>query len=143
MAENPIHCPSARCTPGAILLGIVLPDGRVAYARDRVVIDREFVEVAQNGRPPEQRFRFSSPCVESGCRQWTGARCSVIDDVVDFAAAEATGPPSPDALPACSIRPTCRWFRQQGALACAVCPEIVTDQRGSQPAGVHPHAAGD
>jgi hypothetical protein len=138
MAENPIQCPSARCTPGAILLGIVLPDGRFAYARDRVAIDREFVEVARNGRPPEQRFRFSSPCVESGCRQWTGARCSVIDAVVEFAAAESATPSTSDALPGCSIRPNCRWFHQRGALACVVCPDVVTDQRSRAGAVIDP-----
>jgi hypothetical protein len=29
-------------------------------------------------------------------------------------------------LPACRIRPTCRWFLQEGKAACQRCPQIVT-----------------
>jgi len=31
-----------------------------------------------------------------------------------------------DHLPACNIRPDCRWFRQEGRAACVRCPQIVT-----------------
>jgi len=31
-------------------------------------------------------------------------------------------------LPRCSIRPQCRWFRQEGPAMCRRCPQIVTDQ---------------
>jgi hypothetical protein len=131
MAAPRMLCPSARCTSGAILLGIVMPDGRVAFPQERLVIDETFVETAHQGRPPEQRFRFSSPCVESGCCQWTGSRCGIIDEVL-----EVHAPTHDKALPACSIRSTCRWFAQAGPAACRVCPDIVTDQRAaaSEPA---------
>ena len=119
-ATEPILCPSSRCQTGAILLGLVLPDGRVAYSSDRIVVDEEFVDVARTGRSPEKRFRFSTPCVQGACRQWTGSRCGVIDAVIEHLPAEP-------ALPDCSIRPQCRWYAQNGAHACAVCLSVITD----------------
>jgi hypothetical protein len=121
--KETILCPSYRCEDGAILLGIVQADGHVAYAAERLVVDQHFVEQASLGRTPEKRFRFSGGCVEQNCKQWTGDRCGVIDNVLidlgaNFAAAD---------LPQCSIRSDCRWFKQSGAAACRVCPEVITE----------------
>jgi hypothetical protein len=63
--------------------------------------------------------------VESACSQWTGSRCGVIDRVIDLVGAETDQADLPD----CSIRPECRWWKQSGPDACAVCPEVVTDTR--------------
>jgi hypothetical protein len=123
MGQDGLRCPSAPCAPGAVLLGIVLPGGRIAYAAGEVVIDEEFVAIAREGRSPEMRFRFSSPCVRAACKQWTGAGCGVIDGVLDYVGVL----PDDTALPRCVIRPSCRWFAQRGAQACAVCPRVVTD----------------
>ena len=123
---EPILCPSSSCEDGAILLGIILPDGRVAFAGDRVEIDQEFVDLANEGRSPEARFRFASRCVQNGCKQWTGSRCGVIDRVVEIL---HTQEPDSESLPECSIRPQCRWYFQSGAKACSACPEVITDSR--------------
>ena len=124
-------CPSSNCKEGAILLGIVLADGNVAFAKDRIVVDQDFVARAtrEGSHPPETRFRFSSPCAQSACKQWTGARCGVIDSVMDETAAAGYTPAVSQDLPACSIRSQCRWFSQTGAEACAVCDIVVTDTR--------------
>ncbi len=98
-----------------------MPDGRVAYARNRVVIDEDFVAVAKQGDAAEKRFRFSSLCVEKGCAQWDGSKCGVIEKLLDLA------PDLGDVLPECSIREECRWFEQRGAEACRVCPYVITD----------------
>jgi hypothetical protein len=118
-----ILCPSARMKEGAILVGIVLANGQVAFSADRLVVNRDFVENARQGRSPEKRFRFGDMCVKSGCRQWTGERCGVVDQVL---AAVPAGERHA-ALPQCSIRAQCRWYAQSGADACHVCPLIVTD----------------
>src|ERR1700694_2540267 len=76
------RCPSSDCHAGAVLLGIVLPNGRVAFASNRIVVDEEFVRIAREGRPPERRFRFSTTCVRGACRQWTGSDSSLIDRLV-------------------------------------------------------------
>jgi len=122
MSSERVMCPSAPCEPGAVLLGVVVAEGQVAYARDRIVVDEEFVQIARAGRSPEKRFRFSAPCVRGACRQWTGSRCGVIDAVIEVIEPRETAP-----LPPCSIRPQCRWFAQSGSSACAVCPAVMTD----------------
>lgn len=120
-------CPSARCEEGAILLGVVGPDGAVGYVTPELRIDRAFVERAHQGRAPEKRFRFSQPCVEAGCRYWTGSQCAVIQGMRQ-AAAEADPAEIPLAsVPKCSIRPRCRWFAQEGAAACRVCSYVITN----------------
>src|SRR5438093_775268 len=68
-------CPSARAAPGATLLGIVGPDERVQYIKDRLKIDQMFVEQARRQGSPEQRFRFANSCVESRCLQWVEGKC--------------------------------------------------------------------
>jgi hypothetical protein len=118
-----VLCPSSRCEPGAILLGLHLPNGTVMYATEPFVVDEKFVAAANDGRAPEKRFRFSSPCMKGACRQWTGSRCGVIDDVLVYAEV------SESELPACSIRERCRWFIQSGREACGVCPLVMTDSR--------------
>jgi hypothetical protein len=119
-------CPSARCEPGSILLGVVTPDGRVGYLRPELRIDAEFVANARAGREPEKRFRFAQPCVEAECRHWTGSRCGVIENVLDSEEGGAAVDESRK-LPRCSIRPRCRWFAEQGARACMVCPLVITE----------------
>lgn len=126
-------CPSSRCQEGAILLGIVLSNGSVAFAKDRIVVDGAFVQnaTAEGSRPPENRFRFSSPCVKGGCHQWTSSRCGVIDSVLEDAHAQHYQPHADLPLPECSIRNSCQWFEQMGADACAVCDMVVTETRAS------------
>ncbi len=72
-------------------------------------------------------MRFAAPCRTGGCAQWTGSRCGVIARVLDHLA------PTPEllqtgGLPPCLIRQTCRWFAEQGAVACRACDLVVTDQ---------------
>src|SRR5882672_2577911 len=124
MSSAATLCPSARCEPGALLLGIVLPMGRIGYSRERLVINEDFVQVATRGRAPEKRFRFSSPCVQGACKQWNAGRCDVIDEVV----AELAPNQGARRLPECAIRPDCRWFLQSGVNACLVCPLVITDR---------------
>jgi hypothetical protein len=125
-------CPSTTCQPDAVLLGVVGPDGRVRYVSPALTIDEEFVARAHEGRAPEKRFRFAGPCVEDGCAQWTGHSCGVATHVVERATAigDATSRDG-RALPRCAIRRTCRWFAQEGAEICHVCPTVVTDGRAT------------
>jgi hypothetical protein len=115
-------CPSARCSRGAIFLGIVRADGKVDFAEERIEINQEFVKVANQGRSPERRFRFSNHCVQQACKQWKDNHCSVLDDIVN-----SPTPTNEIYLPKCSIRSQCRWFSQYAENACAVCPWIITN----------------
>ena len=125
MSSEDILCPSSVCKEGAILIGIVRRDGRVAFSASEIVVNSEFVRVARTGRTPEKRFRFAGRCIKNGCTQWTGSRCGVIDSLTST----ARGSADERDLPRCSIRPQCRWFHQSGAEACSICPDVITDLR--------------
>ncbi len=118
-------CPSARCAPGATLLGVKGPDGRVKNLRTAMPLDDAFVAQAQAHGMPEQRMRFASNCETKGCSQWTGTRCGVIDKVLGQLA--ALNAPLRSDLPPCPIRNTCRWFSQTGRAACSACELVITD----------------
>lgn len=124
---GPTLCPSAPAEPGAALIGIVDAQGRVANVTTPLVIDAAFIATARaSGGPPEERFRFSSPCQQERCGHWTGQECALIGRLhraVAAAGRAETGAPPPR----CSIRASCRWWLQRGAEACAICPLIVTD----------------
>jgi hypothetical protein len=120
-----VLCPSSTCTAKAILLGVVQSNGTVAFLKERRIVDDFFVKLAREGRQPEKRFRFADRCVKSGCSQWEGGRCGVIDRVL----AANSSYENSEQLPNCSIRSECRWHLQWGARACGICPLIVTDLR--------------
>lgn len=127
--DRPVNgaCPSSACRPGAVLLGVVLPDGRIAYLDERLTVDREFVRIAHQGRAPEERFRFSSPCMGNGCRQWDGRECGLIDRLIADYEGQFGKAEIPDPIPDCPIRAECRWFGQRGGVSCTVCNVLVTD----------------
>ena len=120
-------CPSAPCIEGALLVGIKTESG-LAYVQPPTRVDAAFVARAQEMGHPEARFRFSLPCVESACPQWTGRGCGVVDHVIEEEQAGDVDAP----LPNCAIRSTCRWFAQRGRAACAVCPRVVADTGGTE-----------
>lgn len=122
--ENDQHktCPSSLGQVGSNLLGIVNPSGTVGFFEDPMEVTPEFLEDAGDPDSLERRFRFSNKCIQSGCKQWTGKACGVIKAVL----ALDTIPANKD-LPACSIRKTCRWFSQEGAVACNGCRYVITN----------------
>ena len=126
LSAPPRACPSAPCAPGTTLLGVVGADGRLQRLRTPMEVDADFVAAAQHGGAPEARMRFAGRCETSGCRQWTGTRCGVIERVLDRLS-ELGDPQAVDALPPCPIRATCRWFDQRGEPACRACSLVVTD----------------
>lgn len=127
-AGTQLTCPSGRCREGSVLFGIVGGDGRLGLIEPPLPVDAEFVARAREGRGPESRFRFGEPCVQADCDQWAGDRCGLIDDLLDEPAGIAVLEQG-SALPRCGIRPSCRWFRQRGRDACAVCPLVVREPR--------------
>ncbi len=126
--NEPKTCPSRSCEEGVHLLGVMTASGRLAYVSSPIRIGASFVDRVAEARP-EQRFRFSGPCVESSCPNWTGDSCAVAEVVI----AEAQrGRPVTSRLPQCTIRRTCRWFAQHGGDACSVCPSVVADIGGTR-----------
>lgn len=116
-------CPSAAPKGGAVLLGVVKQNGEVSMLSQRIEIDETFIETAQQGRDLSNRFRFAGPCAAKGCANWSGHHCMVLDIARQLTHIE---PLTNVALPECSIRATCRWFMQDSAEACRICPKINT-----------------
>ncbi|MBM7776184.1 hypothetical protein JOD54_006388 [Actinokineospora baliensis] len=114
-------CPSGQAAPGATLLGIMGPGGRVVFTPHGPSLTedlRTHLESQVDG-PLETRYRFATPCATTGCAFWDGA-CRALD------AAHEEYPTAMAALPECGIRDTCRWWSQEGPTACAVCPQVRT-----------------
>lgn len=120
-------CPSAPAEPGTGLLGVLGPDGKIHNLRTLMPVDQSFLDAVRVRGAPEERMRFTSRCQTSGCSQWTGTRCGVIDRAMQELEVPST-PPAAE-LPPCTIRGTCRWFAQNGPAACGTCAYIVTDTR--------------
>lgn len=121
--EQKATCPSAAPREGAVLLGIVKRNGEVGLLGEHMEVDNHFLQTAREGRELEQRFRFASPCITSGCANWSGGHCMVPDIARKLALVQAA---ETGELPACSIRSSCRWYMQEGARACRLCPKIIT-----------------
>ncbi|MGC2776031.1 MAG: hypothetical protein WA418_10400 [Bradyrhizobium sp.] len=120
-------CPSSRCEDGNILLGVVNAEGRIDFIPERIEIDAAFTAVAKAGRPPEQRFRFSSPCLKRGCEKWDGERCGVAKILQERGPDLLPREPAA-ALPHCSIRQDCRWHGEYGDVICFACSWVITER---------------
>lgn len=122
-ADQALMCPSAQPGMGDVqVLGVVSRDGeepRVAYVDEPVAVTGELLELAAPS-PVSQVFRLAARCEESKCTHFDGTRCQLAVRIATML------PEVVDSLPACAIRPECRWFRQEGRAACVRCPQIVT-----------------
>lgn len=116
-------CPSARAEEGALLLGVVGPDQSVRMLLEPELLTPELTEAIAAVDESEKHVRLANRCVKSGCNQWQGGRCGVIDKVM----AVNQHLTASRALPVCGIRSQCRWYQQSGPPACTVCLFIVTD----------------
>ena len=120
-------CPSINpIGPDATVFGLLAgspADGlQVAYLTQGLPATPELLAAAAPARPTEV-FRAAAPCAERGCKHFDGARCQLAERVAVML------DPIVSALPRCSVRPVCRWFRQEGKEACLRCPQIATEQR--------------
>lgn len=123
MTRKTKSCPSSVASEGSVLLGMINKNGTLGYIANKTIVTGDLLENLNKTEEPEKHFRFSSNCVESGCRQWNSGKCSVIKSIIhaneDIELEEQ--------LPNCSIRASCRWYFQEGAKACSFCPYIITN----------------
>ena len=116
-------CPSAQ--PGmdnCNVLGVVHHDGPrplLVYLKHPVPATDDVLAMAAPLKPTEV-FRLSATCAEGACPHFDGADCRLATRVARML------PPAVDTLPPCIIRKACRWFAQEGGVACLRCPEITT-----------------
>jgi hypothetical protein len=137
-AEQPLKCPSAQPGMGGVqILGVISRDAaepRLAYLDEAVPAAPGTLEIAAP-LDVSQVFRLSARCEASKCTHFDGRDCQLAVRIANML------PEVVDHLPACNIRPDCRWFRQEGRAACVRCPQIVTgtddaDERLRKVAGV-------
>lgn len=116
-------CPSSTCHEGALLIALLGEDGRLGYLRPPLPVDEQFIQASESNGNPEARFRFAGSCVTDSCKHWTGGQCSLVGRLSEAMRRTDTEPSTE--LPRCGIRSECRWFTQDGPLACEVCPIVV------------------
>lgn len=121
--DKPLLCPSAQPEmPGSRVLGVVggtVEAPELAYLNETLPVSDELLAAAAPAKPTEV-FRFAAHCDEQACRHFDGAHCRLAARIVQIL------PAVTEALPACLIRPTCRWYQEQGGAACRRCPQVVT-----------------
>ena len=124
-SKKEIDCPSSPATAeGARIFGMMTgtPEAlRVGYLSETVPLSEKVLALAGPAKPTEV-FRIAAPCAGGSCKHFKDNNCSLAKRIVEGVPAVV------NALPACQIRSTCRWFRQEGKEACFRCPQVVTDK---------------
>jgi hypothetical protein len=108
---------------GGTIFGVVggTPEQpRLAYLAEPRPVTKEVLALALPVLPTAV-FRIGAPCAGHGCQHFDGVNCLLATRIVRLL------PPVVDGLPACHLRPECRWWQQEGKAACLRCPQVVTD----------------
>ena len=117
-------CPSAQPEmEGSVLFGVVggsVEEPRVSYLDEPQPVTEKLLRLA-NPLKPIEIFRFAAPCAGAGCVHFDGTNCRLASRIVQLV------PQVVDLLPACQVRPNCRWWQQEGKAACLRCPLVVTE----------------
>ena len=123
-SNKEIDCPSAPVNAeGARVFGMVTGKPgthRVGYLTETLPLSEKLLALAGDAEPT-QVFRIAGRCESSGCKHFRDNSCTLAQRIVEGVR------PVVNALPACQIRSTCRWFRQEGKAACFRCPLVVTN----------------
>jgi hypothetical protein len=123
-SRKEIDCPSAPANAeSARVFGMVTgkPDAyRIGYLTETLPLSDKLLALAGDAEPT-QVFRVAGRCESSACKHFRDNACTLAQRIVDSV------PKVVNALPACQIRSTCRWFRQEGKEACLRCPQVVTN----------------
>jgi hypothetical protein len=117
-------CPSAEPgMAGSVAFGIIEGDAdepRLRHLEHPVPVTDELLSLSGPVRPTEV-FRFAARCACQACPNFQESRCSLAARIVQLLPVVA------ETLPACRIRPQCRWWHEEGKDACLRCPQVVTD----------------
>lgn len=121
--QQPPMCPSSRPEQeGAVIFGVVggtVAEPRVRHLAQLLPVTDELLAMVEPASPLAV-FRTAAPCAESACSHFAAGQCRLVSSVV------AELPAATPALPVCRLRPTCKWWQQEGREACFRCPIIVT-----------------
>ena len=121
---KPLLCPSAQPEmKESRVLGVVggsTEEPQLAYLNEHVPVTEELLASTAPAKPL-QVLRIAAQCEEKACCHFDGTRCRLATRIVQIL------PAVTEALPACLIRPTCRWYQQEGKAACMRCPQVITE----------------
>jgi hypothetical protein len=116
-------CPSAQPDmEGAVAFGVVggtAESPAVSYLSEPQPVTSELLALAKPVEPTEV-FRFGAPCAEQRCQHFDGTTCQLGRKLVQNVSRAV------QRLPPCRLRPSCRWFHEQGGAVCLRCPLVVT-----------------
>src|SRR5262249_55626968 len=116
-------CPSAQPDmKSSRVLGVIAgkPDApELAYLKEPLPVTPELLTLSAPVKPTEV-FRFAAHCEEFACRHFDGTHCTLATRITESLRVVSSS------LPLCLIRPTCRWYQQEGRAACMRCPQVVT-----------------
>ena len=108
---------------GSVVLGVVggtVEEPRLGYLAEPLPVTKDILAFAGPVKPTEV-FRFAAPCAGTACQHFDGTDCRLATKIVHMVL------PVVEILPACQLRPHCRWWQQEGKAACFRCPQIVTE----------------
>jgi len=116
-------CPSAQPEVGSVVFGVIagtVEKPQVAYLKQVQPLTDELIALSGSVTPTEV-FRIAAPCIKTNCQHFDGANCQLARRVANQMAAVSEN------LPPCPIRRECRWWQQEGKVACMRCPQIIRD----------------
>ena len=120
--QNPA-CPGAQPDmAGSMVLGVIggtAEAPRLQHLTHPLPVTESVLALAHPVNPTEV-FRIAAPCAVC-VQHFDGTQCRLAARIVRLL------PTVVEALPACAIRPTCRWWQQEGKAACLRCPQVVTE----------------
>jgi hypothetical protein len=125
-ATNDLLCPSAPATNDGYVFGVVggaEDTPRVAYLTTPQKITEPLLDLSSPIEPTEV-FRIAAPCAKTRCQHFDGTNCALATRIVTQLPAVVRR------LPHCRVRPSCRWWHQEGQSACFRCPQVVTKTYG-------------
>ena len=123
MEKARLFCPSAQ--PGMtdpVILGVrgsSAEDPLLRYLDEPAPVTPQLLSITAP-LEPTAIYRFAARCEERSCVHFDGTNCQLATRIVQILPAVV------DSLPSCRIRPTCRWWVQEGRAACMRCPDILT-----------------
>jgi hypothetical protein len=117
-----IQCPSAmEDNEDALVFGVVggtAERPQVAYLTTPQPLTQEIRAICSPATPAEV-LRIATPCVRYRCIHFEAENCTLAQRIIQIL------PPVVDQIPACKLRPECRWWVQEGKAACLRCPQVV------------------
>lgn len=117
-----IQCPSAmEENDDALVFGVVEGTAerpQVAYLTTPQPLTQEIRDLCSPATPAEV-LRIATHCVRYRCIHFEHENCTLAQRVIQIL------PAAVEQIPACKLRPVCRWWLQEGKSACFRCPQIV------------------